>query len=118
MSKYFHKVSIAGIPSLSNRHEHWAKISKERKEWHLKVIRAFQFRPMKPIDYCEIRVCRFSSRQPDYDNLVISFKAVIDGLIHAKIIKDDSMNVVLDRHYSWCKVPRIQSHITIEVKEL
>lgn len=118
LNKYFHKVSITGIPPMGNRHQHWRKTSNERKLWHSKIIRAFQLKPKTPIEKCIIRVCRFSNRQPDFDNLVWSFKSTFDGLIHAKIIKDDNMNVVIDRKYSWCKVQRIMSHITVEVEEI
>lgn len=55
---------------------------------------------------------------PDYDNLVYSFKPVIDGLVHAKIIQNDDMNTVVMRHYAWAKVKRGQEQITIEVEEI
>lgn len=118
MSLYFHKVVIKGVPSLNNRHQHWSKTSRERKEWHEKVRRAFKFKPGAPVDRCMIRVVRFSSRQPDYDNLVYSFKPVFDGLTEAGIILDDNMNVVIERKYSWCKVKRGEEMIEIEVTEL
>lgn len=55
---------------------------------------------------------------PDYDNLVYSFKPVIDGLKNAGIIKNDDMLTIIDRKYSWCKVPEKMKHITIEVEEI
>lgn len=116
--KYFHKVTIKSLPSLSNRHQHWSKTTRERKEWHSKVIAAFHLHPKKPLELVALRLCRYSTRMPDYDNLVISFKSVADGLIHAGIIKDDNMNVVVERQYTWCKVRKGQEQITIEVEQL
>lgn len=86
--------------------------------WHNKIMYAFQFKPLFPLKAVSIYVRRFSSRMPDYDNLVYSFKPIFDGLIHAKIIQNDDMNTVVVRHYSWAKVKRGQEQITIEVEEI
>jgi Holliday junction resolvase RusA-like endonuclease len=116
--KYFHKVQIKAVPPIGNRHQHWTKTAKERQLWHSLVASAFKFTPKEPVQKCIIRVTRFAARQPDFDNLVWSFKAVFDGLVKARIIEDDNMNVVIDRKYSFCKVPQKNEQITIEVEEI
>lgn len=55
---------------------------------------------------------------PDYDNLVYSFKPVIDGLKNCGVIKNDDMLTIVDRKYFWTKVPEKMKHITIEVEEV
>lgn len=117
--KYFLKVNINSVPSLANRHQHWAKTAKERKRWHELIAHAFRIhKPKTPLELCVVRVVRFSSRMPDYDNLVYSFKPVVDGLKNAGIIKNDDMLTIIDRKYSWCKVPEKMRHITVEVEEI
>lgn len=117
--KYFHKATIKSVPSLGNRHQHWSKTAKERKQWHTHVFNAFRiYKPKEPIKSCIVRVVRYSSRCPDFDNMVYSFKAVFDGLIHSGIIFNDDMKTIVDRKYSWCKVPEKDHQITIEVEEL
>lgn len=116
--KYKHKVTIRSVPSLGNRHQHWAKTARERKMWHQRIQFAFKYRPLFPLKAVSIYVVRYSSRMPDYDNLVYSFKPIFDGLIHAGIIVNDDMNTVVMRHYSWAKVKRGQEQITIDVEEI
>lgn len=36
----------------------------------------------------------------DYENLCWSFKPIIDGLVDAEVLVDDSMDVIVERHYA------------------
>lgn len=110
---------ISSVPSLGNRHQHWTKTANERKLWHALVLGAFcNYRPPYPLKLASVEVVRFSSRRPDFDNLVYSFKPVFDGLIHARIIVDDDMLTIVDRKYRWEKCPEKDAHIVISVKEI
>jgi len=51
------------------------------------------FRPKAPLSKCKITIVRHYYRFLDWDGCVGSMKPIIDGLIHAKIIKDDSYKV-------------------------
>lgn len=53
-----------------------------------------------------IRYVRYSTAQPDWDNLYAGFKVIGDGLVAAGVIKDDSMDVVLDLDAGWKKVSK------------
>lgn len=53
-----------------------------------------------------IRFIRYSTAQPDWDNLYSAFKVIGDGLVTAGIIRDDSMDVVLDLNADWKKVSK------------
>lgn len=56
--------------------------------------------------------------QPDDDNLMISFKPVVDGLIRAKIITDDNPSIIEKRNYIWKKTKQKEGFIQVYVKEL
>lgn len=113
------KLTIPGKPELSNgSHGHWATINKQRKRWHDAVARAIEYRPTEPLKMCSIICHRFSSNKCDYDNLVYSFKPLVDGLVHSGIIIDDDLFTIVDRKYLWSKTKRDKPFITIEVEEL
>ena len=116
--KYFHSVTSPELPSLGNKHKHWAIVSKERAAWHERIRWLFTFKPDKPLELCGLRLIRYSNRMPDYDNLVYSFKPVIDGLVLSGILKTDRMDCIVQRNYFWVKVPQKESRIDILVSEL
>lgn len=74
--------------------------------------------PKEPLEKCEVICTRFSSRKSDFDNLVASFKPVIDGLRDARIIKDDDESVIVKRDYLNAKCKPGEGHITVKVTEL
>lgn len=111
---------LVGLPSTANSHKaHWAVAGKERKKWRLATkMRTFLQRPSQPLTACRLTCTRFSSSEPDHDNLVQSFKSVIDGLKDAGIIKDDKSSIVKERKYLWEKVARDEGRISVLVEEL
>lgn len=50
-------------------------------------------RPQRPLEKALITIQRHSSRFLDYDNCVASMKPIIDGLVHARVLIDDSYKV-------------------------
>ena len=74
--------------------------------------------PPKPLKQASITLTRFSSVEPDYDNLVISFKPIIDGLRDAGVIVDDKFSVIGRPSYEWQKSPRNQGRIRVEVASI
>jgi len=118
--KFFTKFSIAGLPELPNKsHGHWGGMQKKRERWHNAVERAaFMFRPKSPLTKCKLILERHASRKCDYDNLVYSFKPVVDGLVHSKFLVDDDYGTILERDYRLVKSTMKDQHITIEIKEL
>lgn len=51
-------------------------------------------RPEKPLEKFTISITRHAPRTLDWDNLVSSLKAYIDGLVKAGVIKDDSWKYI------------------------
>jgi len=74
--------------------------------------------PSRPLKNAKLKLTRYSSRAPDYDGLVQSFKPVIDALKKCLIIEDDSMRVIGKPDYCWEKARQRAGKITIEVVEI
>lgn len=110
---------IKGLPSTSNTHRHWRIAGGDRKKWKEAVVAICSTRskPRVPLKKACLFCVRFSSSEPDYDNLVISFKAAIDGLKVAGIIEDDKSSVIVERKYSWIKAAPKDGAIMIRVEE-
>lgn len=63
-------------------------------------------------------VCeRHSSREQDYDNLVASFKCVIDSLTFHGILVDDGPKI-LTREYKWIKAKKGEFKIVLIITEV
>jgi len=98
---------------------HWRKIHKERKRWKMLVWMAtLGERPKEPFKKAQLTLTRFSAREPDYDGLVSSFKAILDGLVEAKIIADDRPSVVGQPTFRWEKTNPGSGRIRVEVVPL
>ena len=114
------KFNLPGLPKTANgSHGHWRTAAAERKKWRSAVSSsAFYFRPPAPLARARITLTRLSSSKPDFDNLVISFKPIVDGLKDAKIILDDSDSVVLERCYLWEKAKPKSGGVRVFVEEI
>lgn len=75
-------------------------------------------RPLKPLEKARLICTRFSSHPSDFGNRVDSFKAVIDGLVAAKVLIDDNDSVIVDQTFPWIKAGTKDGHISITVEEL
>jgi hypothetical protein len=98
---------------------HWRKKGQIVKEWHKKVHYACLYhRPKFPLVRAQLRLTRFSSRCPDYDGLVSSWKHVIDGLVICGILSDDTMDVIGMPVFLWEKYKPKQGKIHVRVEEI
>jgi Holliday junction resolvase RusA-like endonuclease len=88
------------------------------KKWHKLVARFAAIKPTKPLPRAQIILVRATSRRPDFDGLVGSFKHVIDGLTEARIILDDSHECIGIPDYKWEKTSPKNSHIRVTVTEV
>ncbi len=114
-------LEIHGLPKiLSNgsQRNFWAR-ENEKKRWKGMAIAAVRLKAWfrEPLKKARIVFTRYSSREPDSDNLAISFKAIRDGLVQAGVIIDDKPSV-LEAIYKWQKASPKQGRITIEVYEV
>jgi Holliday junction resolvase RusA-like endonuclease len=113
------EIELIGLPPLENGHKHWAVAGKLRREWRNRAkLRCFMQRPMTPLTSVKIVCTRFSSVEPDRDNLARSFKSVIDGLKDAGIIKDDKPSIVKEFVPLWQKAPKKNGRVVIVVEEI
>ncbi len=115
---YMLEIRLEGIPSGPNgAHGHWAAKARMKKEWRQRVcLKAVPFAPMVPLEKAEIECIRYTSHSMDYDNLVASFKALIDGLKDAGIIIDDNQGVLVRRTYTHEKIKNEFKHVKMTVR--
>lgn len=114
------EIELPGLPPTTNGAQgSWRAAAGKRKFWRTATcILAKAKRPQSPLTSCRITATRFSSAEPDYDNLVISFKSVIDGLKDAGVINDDKNSVVKERLYLWFRAPKGKGRVGIVVEEI
>jgi len=113
------------LPMLQVGVQQWRVRANNRKLWHKRVLDAVREVSLHHPAYTFSKwikagiVCtRYSTREPDQDNLVISFKAIIDGLVQCGVLVEDNNSVILQREYKWEKCKRIDQRVTIVVTEL
>lgn len=86
-------ITVPGCPENLNTmlRMNWRVLAKKKKEWHEIIwylCRGKQ--PPTPLEKFKLTFIRKSYRSLDFDGLVGSFKCLADGLILAKIIKNDT----------------------------
>jgi Holliday junction resolvase RusA-like endonuclease len=118
--KYKLHIKLSGLPKLNNTHySNWRVAMAERKKWRTASAWAcIGNKPLFPLKKCTITCVRHSyGRQPDFDNLVVSFKSIIDGLKDAGVIVDDSSDVIVERLYRSEKAPAKKGWVEVIVEE-
>lgn len=118
---YRFQFKLEGLPKTTNAlgRMHWGAPNAEAKYWKKQVwlkVLSMNGRPPKPLKHARLTLVRNSSKEPDYDGLVSSFKRVIDGLVVAEVLQDDNPNVIGVPHYVWKK--SVKSFIEITVEEI
>ena len=90
-------LKIEAIPKSLNKklRTHYHAANKEMKEWRnlIRIVSASKL-PPEPFSKANLTIIRHYYRTLDFDGLVGSMKPVVDGLIHAGIITDDSWKVL------------------------
>jgi len=82
------------------------------KKWKSDVqILAQVVAPPKPYEFAEVKMIRHSAVQPDYGNLVESFKPLLDGLKGIWIVDDDPDHVL--ESYEWQCCARGQKFVEL-----
>ena len=104
------RVPIAGIrindvPPLPNQllYAHWGVKFRAAKRWKQRAKDACTSLGMKKLTgRPTIFLCRHTKVEPDYDNLVTSFKHVLDGVVLSGIIEDDGPDYI-ETVYIWTR---------------
>lgn len=104
---------------LNSSHGHWAsRYTKIRKVKATVGFSVFEHKPKEPLKQARLTLVRHSTRQPDFDNLVASFKPVIDALTEYQIIVNDKPENIGQPSYNWVKCARVSQGISILVEEV
>lgn len=120
-SPYIFEVAVQIMPKMTNtlnsmnwraRHGESQKI--KRAVWAC----VWPYKPLHPFKRAKISLTRFSSKQPDYDGLVSSFKHVIDTLTETGIIVNDRLSEIGIPTYAWVSCPPTKGFIKIRVEEV
>lgn len=110
---------LPGLPKTVNQigRSHWAIKSKEAKRWKSAVFYACHQNKISELmlPKATLELTRFSSREPDVDNMVGSWKHVIDGLVLAQVIIDDKPSVIGSPVFTWEKCKRAEARIRIRI---
>ncbi len=120
MSPYHLLLEIPGLPLLPNRLQksHWRAIQRHTKEWHALVYHhASRHVPPEPLQRAELILARYSTNEPDPDNLMASWKPLIDGLQRVGILVNDKRENV-ELKAEWYRAKANQGKVTIEITEL
>ncbi len=125
-------LELPGLPSLNPaaRRDRWS-VWREKRRWQVEVwagaLESGFVRPSQPLCSAHVVLTRRSTREPDYDNLVSSFKYLIDALQPPSkrldqansggilgVIRDDSPRTIT-AEYLWTRSERGESGVRIEV---
>lgn len=119
MGKYFLEIEIFGLPKMPNQvlRGHWTNAHKNSKKWVSQVwMKCWHKKPEMPLKQAKLVLTRHTMRPPDFDGLVGSFKPVIDGLVRAGIIENDTQDCIGQPVYLREKAGRGKGKITITVE--
>lgn len=99
--------------------KHWAVVMKEKNKWH-GLVRLFlgPQTPKAPFKKARLSLTRYSTRSPDYDGLVGSFKYVLDGLVKAGVIEDDKAAVIGQSEYKWVQASKANQKIEVSIEDV
>ena len=109
------------LPNRSARPAHWAVVQREAKAWHDDVqwlVNIHAPGRLLMIERARLTLTRVSTHEPDPDNLMASWKYVIDGLQRAGVIVDDKRENV-EILSQWNKASkRADQGIIVQVEEI
>lgn len=116
---YSLEFEIAGLPPTTNgSHGGWRSTAAVKKKWRrLTEIAVASTKPAEPLNKVRVTFTRYSSQEPDDDNLAISFKSIRDGLKHAGVIVDDAPKN-LSARYFWERVKVGQGKVKVFIEEV
>jgi len=120
---YSFYLEIQDIPKLPNNSgRRWQFRWAHQKKWRDLIVALVrpEDKPEEPLTKATLTLTRCSStaREPDHDNMMASYKGLIDGLWRSGIIADDNPGVIGTPIIKWVKCKRALKKTIIEVEEL
>lgn len=116
---YVLEIEIPILPRLPNQllGAHWRTRAGHAKKWRELVwMYCEHTKPTSPLARARLTLTRFSSRRPDFDGLVGSFKATIDALVKCGVLKDDTHEVIGVPEYRHQPIGACKGKIQITVE--
>lgn len=106
------------LPLLPNamRFRHWTKEHANAKRWKYLVALKARPKPKRPLTSAKVTLTRLSSRRPDPDGLVGSFKVVLDALQRCGVLANDDHATIGMPDYRWEPEGRTNRGIRVEVE--
>jgi len=103
-------------PLLLNARLHWRSKNRQRSDWQERVMEAVKpMTPPAPFERAFVRYTRYCGfQEPDYDNLVSSWKWIQDALVRAGILTDDR-RADIETHYDWEKARPADKRVRVQV---
>lgn len=108
---------LEGLPRMNanGTHGSWRRVYGENKLWKHKTYSAIlAYLPAEPLERAHAVFTRHSARQPDCDNLAISFKSVRDALKTHVIVDDSPARFTAE--YRWQKAKHGKGFVTVTVE--
>lgn len=119
-SIYWADIEVPALPQRINQFKgkSWHNRAKEKEQWLWWIHTCNKGPKLKtPLNAAHLTLTRYSSQQPDYDGLVISFKTVIDCLVTLGYILNDSPKVIGYPIYNWEKWGAGEGRVRIFLQE-
>jgi hypothetical protein len=114
------RVRIDALPKLPNRslYTQWLAKKRDKDLWHQLVGAAFAGRkPPRPLACADLILMRHSVAPPDRDNLMASWKYVIDGLVVCGVLAGDTPEIIGTPHSGHAKRSHGKGWIEVYVQE-
>lgn len=103
--KLIAEIEIQGLPKTINQigQSHWRVKQRHTQKWKGLVIQHCYLAKISGLNLAKawLTLTRCSAKEPDADNLAISFKPLVDGLVEAGVIIDDRPSVIGSSTYLW-----------------
>jgi Holliday junction resolvase RusA-like endonuclease len=123
------EIEIRELPKLpnANMYSHWRSRHRDAVKWKNLVRNECdelcrlnaRIASAIPFKCARVTLTRYSSREPDRDNLMFSWKHCIDGLVLAGVIADDTPAVIGTPISQWeYAKKRIDQRIRIRVEAI
>ncbi len=112
----------APLPSTqADVQQRWAR-TKYRDQWHLRVkLTVGSRRPPEPLTRATVTLTRASSRPSrlcDADNIRISFKPILDGLVACGVLAEDNIGTIGEPLLQFEDAPPKRGWCSVEVEEV
>jgi Holliday junction resolvase RusA-like endonuclease len=115
-----YEIEIHDLPKLPNNmmYKHWRTKHNEAVKWKKRVLEACLYAKITKLQlhHATLTYERYSSRQPDFDSLVMSFKHVQDGLVEAGVLVDDKPEVIGQPTFKWIKEKQKNAKIRVQIE--